>query len=1275
MKKTVALLISILVILPFLTSCEKETILTVDQTSISFSDNGGSQTVSLTANKPWTVSSSQGWCKISPTGGEEATSSRITITCDANTTYDARNCTVTFTCAELTKTVSVSQATNNGLQVSQTTYEVTKAAQQLNIEVKANVKFSVEVDNGCKDWVKYNTTKALTTSTVVLDIAENKTYDGREGKVTIKQDGGSLSSTITIKQSQLDGLFLTTSEYNLSNEKHTLTVEVKSNIDFEVKSEADWIKYVETKGLKTNQIILDIAANETYDAREGKVIVKQKNGDLSGTITVKQEQNFGLILSQTAFDLGNDAQTIEVEVKYNVDFDVVIPSGCKDWIKQVSTKGLNSRTYTFSIGKNETYDAREGSITFKQKNGSLSGTVSVKQSQNNGLFVTKSDYEINNESQTVNVEVKANIDFEVKSESDWVKVVETKGLKTSTIVLSIEENDSYDAREGKVSVTQKEGDLKGTINIKQRGKNGIVLPQTEFELTNEAQTLNVEVQSTVQFEVQISDSGKEWVSLVSTKALDAKMCSFSIKKNETYDNRQCIVTFKQKGGEMSNSITIKQDQTDILEVSPTEFTMDIEGGTISVNVKSNIGYDIAIAEDAVSWISQVESNATETGKISFNIASCADDVERTGKITVSKKEFKFTITVQQYSYATNTLIKFADEKVKAKLVEAFDTNKDGELSIREARAVKSIEGVFGAIKTYTSFEEFQYFTGVTTIPTSMFQSWNLLSKIKLPESITIIEQSAFRECVKLEQILIPNNVKFIGKSCFMGCSSLKTVTIPDSVQYLMSDASYSYSSKTDYFRITEHFGTFDSCTSLESVIIGSGVSEIQDATFYNCPQLKNVIFKGGTTEIRNDVFSGCSKLSTIELPSTLVSLGRNVFTNCSELVSLTIPEGVTSINQGTFSGCTKLHTLHLPDNISYIGNSAFYECVNLEDCYLPKSLSNILPYAYYGTGIKTVSIPDKVTNIGSYAFGNCKKLEKVTIPDSVTDIGMGAFSGCSSLKSITLPESISILKGRYDVSESRSTGTGVFEGCSSLKSITLPESLTEIEPFVFYECTGLETIEIPESVTKIGFGCFENCYSLKTIKLPNSVTEIKPHLFHGCKQLKEVALPQGLISIGNYAFYGCESLATLYFPDSVKEIYLQYTFAYCTSLKQIRIPDTVRYEDLFRATFSNCQSLTSINIPDQEGHEFIWEDCFYNCRSLSEVTIPERIHSIYFTAFHNCSGLTKIVVLSKTPPALVNGENAFEGSSCPIYVPKESLEAYKNSLWAKYYSSRIQPLP
>ncbi|MBO4536805.1 MAG: redoxin domain-containing protein, partial [Bacteroidales bacterium] len=360
-------------------------------------------------------------------------------------------------------------ATNQGLVVGQTSFELTKAAQQLEIPVQANVKFSVEVAANCKDWITYKTTKGLTSSTVVLDIAENKTYDSREGKVTIKQDGGSLSSTIDIKQTQLDGLFITTPEYDLSNESHTLTVEVSTNVEFEVTSGSDWVKYVETKGLHAKQIILSVAANETYNARETQVSVKQKNGSLSGTVTIRQDEKYGLMVTQSTYDLSSDAQTFEVEVRFNVNYDIVIPAACKDWLKLVSTKGLSEKTCTFSVGANQTFDPREGSITFKQKNGPLSGTVAVKQAQNDALFVDQTVFDVSGDGGTVTVDFSTNVNCVVETESNWIHVIETKGLQAHQAVLEIDANDSREPREGAVYVRQAGGKIGQNIRIRQGG--------------------------------------------------------------------------------------------------------------------------------------------------------------------------------------------------------------------------------------------------------------------------------------------------------------------------------------------------------------------------------------------------------------------------------------------------------------------------------------------------------------------------------------------------------------------------------------------------------------------------------------------------------------------------------------------------------------------------------------------------------------------------------------------------------------------------------------
>ena len=289
--KRVLLILSLAIGCCLLASCEKETMLAVNLTSLSFNNDGGSQTVNLVANKVWSASSNQSWCKVSPFSGDGSDNSNFTlsVSCDANATYDERTCTITITCEELTKTISVSQTEGKGLIISQTEYNLTNDAQTISVEVQANVNYSVEIDNACKSWIKQEATKGLSSNIIKFAISKNEDYDGREGKIVIKQTEGSLSGTVVVKQSQQNGLFVSPSDFSISCDSQSLTVEVKANVEFDVKSNVDWVRYVETKGLKTSQIVLEVFENYTHTDRKGTVVVKQKNGDLEGVITIRQE--------------------------------------------------------------------------------------------------------------------------------------------------------------------------------------------------------------------------------------------------------------------------------------------------------------------------------------------------------------------------------------------------------------------------------------------------------------------------------------------------------------------------------------------------------------------------------------------------------------------------------------------------------------------------------------------------------------------------------------------------------------------------------------------------------------------------------------------------------------------------------------------------------------------------------------------------------------------------------------------------------------------------
>ena len=132
----------------------------------------------------------------------------------------------------------------------------------------------------------------------------------------------------------------------------------------------------------------------------------------------------------------------------------------------------------------------------------------------------------------------------------------------------------------------------------------------------------------------------------------------------------------------------------------------------------------------------------------------------------------------------DTPITFADPAVKAICVARWDTNNDGELSFSEAAAVTTIPyAAFAENTTITSFDEFQYFTGVTEMQYDFdydegmdyygtFFECTSLKSITLPPTLTKISFGCFRGCSALEKIIIPASVNVIEQVAFLGCTNL-----------------------------------------------------------------------------------------------------------------------------------------------------------------------------------------------------------------------------------------------------------------------------------------------------------------------------------------------------------------------------------------------------------------------------------------------------------------------------------------------------------------------
>lgn len=192
-----------------------------------------------------------------------------------------------------------------------------------------------------------------------------------------------------------------------------------------------------------------------------------------------------------------------------------------------------------------------------------------------------------------------------------------------------------------------------------------------------------------------------------------------------------------------------------------------------------------------------------------------------------------------YNYVSgqgDTPIVFADSEVKRLCVENWGTN--GEITYNQAAAVTDIGGVFGYNTAITSFNELQYFTGLTSIGVAAFDDCSNLSSVKIPNSVTIIKESAFFNCISLKSISMPNGITKIENIAFTNCPSLASVTMPNNLTSI-------------------GVGVFDGCTSLSSIEIPNNLTSIGGAAFYNCSSLKTITsYAVSAPTITNSTFTG-----------------------------------------------------------------------------------------------------------------------------------------------------------------------------------------------------------------------------------------------------------------------------------------------------------------------------------------------------------------------------------------------------------------------------------
>lgn len=607
---------------------------------------------------------------------------------------------------------------------------------------------------------------------------------------------------------------------------------------------------------------------------------------------------------------------------------------------------------------------------------------------------------------------------------------------------------------------------------------------------------------------------------------------------------------------------------------------------------------------------------------------------------------------------------------------------------------------------------------VQTIPNN-FVSGSKITSVAFHSSVKTIGSSAFNGCANLTAVAIPNGCT-VGSLAFANCSALQSVTIPATINVSNTNIFQNCNSiKKLTWNATNVSSQFVPTANIEQVTIGSGVTELPQS-FLASAKITSLSLPSSLTSIGNYAFYNCSNLSSLSLPSSVTNIGSYAFQNCNGITSLTIPENLTSIASNAFSGCnnitqltwnainlstnggistsnitkvtigskvqtipsnfvsgSKITSVTFPSSVKSIGSSAFSSCANLTSVTLPTALTTIESSTFQNcTGLKAITIPDNVTTIGESAFSGCSNMSKLKLGKSLTKISSSAFYS-TNISTARIPENVSLIEnyafGRcyklvkvYFEGEYYNGGYA-FDGCpikvrigksSSCNVVLDPNTSFEVDgiTYVITDMTNrkVKIVDVDETKcatdiavkkvkyrnveftpTELGVAALAGNYTVQNFNVGDEIKEIPEYSFFYTDALRSIDM-KNIASIGRYAF--AESGLT------TASVFCSYS-----------------YSQIGQHAFENCKRMTEF-VAVGSGIDAIDQYVLAGCSALRRVELGPNVANIYANSFNGCSKIKTLRVRRSTPPNATSGVfNDLDKWSCTLYVPKGTVDTYKNA--------------
>lgn len=235
----------------------------------------------------WNVTLKQGtWVRIAIA---DMDLKKVIISADASNIMEERRDTLVFTANEKVTEIPIVQAGMSS--IFSTNHMLFNGVESQVLTVNAERDWSVKIAQAAEhNWLTLSPTGA--TGLEVKTLEENLNVGGRDAVIrfTIGPD----VYDIKVTQAQTDALIGEEESFDLDYKAQNLTVNVQTNVAYEIEIVGDWISRVDTKALNRVSELFAVDKNETEADRDGKIILKYQ--DLTQVVEIHQVSRIAPLL-------------------------------------------------------------------------------------------------------------------------------------------------------------------------------------------------------------------------------------------------------------------------------------------------------------------------------------------------------------------------------------------------------------------------------------------------------------------------------------------------------------------------------------------------------------------------------------------------------------------------------------------------------------------------------------------------------------------------------------------------------------------------------------------------------------------------------------------------------------------------------------------------------------------------------------------------------------------------------------------------------------------